>query len=71
MNKKIIISMSMPLAIENKEGEKATLQLNENLYIVCKFPNGELYLLKDVDIEGWYPSNKFRNFLYRIRVLIP
>lgn len=70
MNKNIIISMNMPLDIENKAGKKATLQLNDDLYIVCKYPNGESYYLKDANLKGWYPSNKFRCFLYRLSNLI-
>ena len=70
MNKKIILSMKLPLIIENPAGKTATLELNKNENIVCKYSSGELYSLNDVDIKGWHPSNKFRNFLYRLKVLV-
>ena len=70
MNKKLILSMCLPIPIENKAGKKATLQLNDGLYIVCKYPDGESYYLKDANLKGWYPSNKFRCFLYRLGNLI-
>jgi hypothetical protein len=67
MNKKIVLSMRLPLSIENSEGKKATLELNKFEYIVCRYSNEECYSLNDVDLENWYPSNKFRKFIYRIR----
>jgi len=70
MNKKIILSMNLPLPIENPEGKKATLELNKFEYIVCRYSNEECYSLNDVDLENWYPSSKFRNIIYRIRNMV-
>lgn len=62
--------MCLPIPIQNKMGKKAVLELNNKEYIVCKYANGENYYLNDVDIEGWYPANKLRYFIYKIRNLI-
>ena len=70
MNKKIVLSMNLPLRIENTEGKKATLELNKFEYIVCRYSSGECYSLNDVDLENWYPSSKFRNIIYRIRNMV-
>ena len=67
MNKKIIISMSMPMHIENKKGKKATLLINKEEYIVCKYDSGETYTLKDVNLKDWFPSSKYRRFMYNVR----
>jgi hypothetical protein len=44
--------MKLPLIIENPAGKTATLELNKNENIVCKYSSGELYSLNDVDIKG-------------------
>ena len=62
--------MSMPMDIENGSNKKATLLINEEEYIVCKYTSGETYTLKDVDLEGWFPSSKYRRFMYKVRHLM-
>jgi hypothetical protein len=45
MNKKIIVSMGIPMEIRNEEGSKATIELNKNHFVVCSYhPDNQVYL---------------------------
>lgn len=68
MNKKIIVSMGLPLVISNNKGEKATIELNEGDFIVCRYhPNNSVYL-HDAKLATWHPANWFKRLLYELKI---
>lgn len=67
MDKKIILSMGLPMAVRNLAGKKATIELNNNACVVCRFhPNNSVYL-GDARLVNWYPANLFLKIIYRIK----
>ncbi len=45
MDKKIILSMGLPMVVRNLDGKKATIELNDNECVVCRFhPENSVYL---------------------------
>jgi hypothetical protein len=67
MNKKTIVAMGLPMKVRNKAGERATIELNKNHFVVCRYhPDNRVYL-HDAKLSGWYPSNWFRKVLYLIK----
>lgn len=70
MNNKIILSLGIPLEIKNQHGKTATIELNNNGYVVCRFhPNDSVYLV-DAKLAKWYPANFFLNLLYNLKKMI-
>lgn len=70
MNKKIIISMGLPMVIQSSDGRKATLELNEGDFVVCRYhPNNTVYL-QDANLRHWYPLNRFRKMVYHIKRIL-
>jgi hypothetical protein len=68
MNKKIILSMGLPVEIRNNEGEKATIELNKDDFIVCRYhPNNPVYL-QDAKLINWLPVNWFKKILYSVKI---
>ena len=68
MNKKIITSMGLPIVIRNKAGKMATIELNNNDCIVCRYhPNNAVYLF-DAKIEKWYPHGLIKKIIYDVKV---
>lgn len=68
MNKKVILSMGLPVLIRNATGERAVIELNEGLFVICKyFPNNSVYL-NDAKLEKWYPANWFKGLIYRLKI---
>lgn len=67
MNKKIIVSMGLPMEIRNKAGSKATIELNQGNFVVCTYrPNNPVYL-NDAKLEEWYPVNWFKRLIYELK----
>ena len=59
--------MGLPVVVRNTVGKKATIELNNNAYVVCRFhPNNSVYL-GDARLATWYPANFFLNLIYRIK----
>jgi len=53
--------------IRNSDGKKATVELNNNACVVCRFhPNNSVYL-GDARLAKWYPANFFLYIIYRIK----
>jgi hypothetical protein len=47
--------MGLPMSIRNIDGSKATIELNEGDFVVCRYGlNNSLYL-NDVKLNKWYP----------------
>lgn len=68
MNKKIIVGMGLPMKVRNKADDKATIELNKNHFVVCRYhPDFSVYL-NDAKLTDWYPSNWFRKILYLIKI---
>ena len=67
MDKKIILSMGLPMTVRNSVGKKATIELNKESCVVCRFhPENSVYL-GDARLIKWYPTNFFLNLIYRIK----
>ncbi|MDA9563463.1 hypothetical protein N9R81_02170 [Flavobacteriales bacterium] len=67
MNKRVILSMGIPMAIQNRAGKTATIELNKGEFVICRYhPNNSCYL-NDAKLEGWYPTNLFKRIIYRIK----
>jgi hypothetical protein len=68
MNKKIIVSMGLPMEIRNKTGITATIELNKNDFVVCRYhPDNSVYL-QDAKLINWHPCNWFRRVFYLIKI---
>ena len=68
MNNKIIGSMGLPIDIRNKKGEKATIELNTNDFVVCRYhPNNSVYI-QDAHLLSWYPVCWIKRLEYTIRL---
>lgn len=67
MDKKIILSMGLPMAVRNLAGKMATIELNTNACVVCRFhPNNSVYL-GDARLVNWYPANFILKIIYRLK----
>ncbi|UII27607.1 hypothetical protein LVD15_04045 [Fulvivirga maritima] len=67
MNKMIIMSMGLPLHIQNKSGKKATIEFNKSEFVVCKYhPDNPIYI-NDASLLGWYPRNPFKRVVYFLK----
>ena len=70
MNKKIIVSMGLPMTIQSVDGKIAIIELNRENFVICKYhPNNSVYL-QDANLVNWYPLNWYRKIIYRIRWII-
>lgn len=68
MNKKVIASMGLPMVIRNKAGSLATIELNLDDFVVCRFhPNNPIYL-HDSKLQQWYPANWIKRMIYRFKL---
>ncbi|MDW3195801.1 MAG: hypothetical protein R8G66_25735 [Cytophagales bacterium] len=67
MNKKIIVGMGLPMKIRNKAGDRATIELNKNDFVVCRYHPNRTFYLQNAQLTGWYPTNWFRQVLYLIK----
>ena len=66
MDKHAILSLGLPVVVGNRAGKRATIELNANYCVVCRFhPNNSVYL-GDADLEKWYPVNWFERIVYSI-----
>ncbi len=60
--------MGLPMVIRNLAGKMATIELNNNACVVCRFhPNNSVYL-GDVQLVNWYPKGWFKKIVYGIKV---
>lgn len=54
MNKKIILSIGLPVMITHATGQRACIELNKNECVVCRFhPNNSVYLA-DATLKNWF-----------------
>ena len=61
------MGMGLPMRVRNKAGDSATIELNKNQFVVCRYyPDNQVYL-QDAKLTDWYPSNWFRKVLYLIK----
>jgi len=68
MDKKVIVSMGLPVVIRNAAGKMATIELNNHMCVVCRFhPNDSTYL-GDANLVNWYPENLFKKMIYDFKV---
>lgn len=59
--------MVLPVVVRNSDGKKASIELNNNAFVVCRFyPNNSVYL-GDAQLKNWYPENSFLNIVYIIK----
>ncbi len=57
--------MGMPIVIKNSAGKLATIELNKDTNVVCRFhPNNSVYL-GDTHLEKWYPSSLYKREVYQ------
>ena len=69
MDKKILMSLGLPIIIENKDGKKATIELNHHEFVVCRFhPDNSVYL-QDAQLNDWHPTGYFHQILYKYKVI--
>ncbi|MDW3195805.1 MAG: hypothetical protein R8G66_25755 [Cytophagales bacterium] len=68
MNKKIIVGMGLPLTIRNKAGKRATIELNKNDFVVCRYHSDRTFYLQNAQLTGWYPAHWLRKVLYLSKV---
>ncbi len=62
--------MGLSLNVRNRLGKIATIELNSEEFVVCRFhPNNSVYLL-DAQLKGWYPTHAFKRLLYYLLVMI-
>ncbi len=67
MDKNIILSMGIPIVIRDEQGKRASIELNKNWFVVCRYhPDNSVYLC-DARLEGWYPVNIAKRVIYRWR----
>jgi hypothetical protein len=67
MNKKIILSMGLPVVIRNAKGRLATIELNNNECVICRFhPNNSVYL-SDAQLKKWYPVSPYKRVIYQFK----
>jgi|GEM_PF-3525326 len=70
MNKKILLSMGLPVIITSPKGGLATIELNKTEYVVCRHhPNNSVYLY-DAKLEGYLPKNMLRRWIYKCKLWI-
>lgn len=69
MNMRIILSMGLPITIRNGEGKKATIELNKQEFVICRYYPNNSYYLNDAKLENWYPVNVFKRLLYRYKMV--
>ncbi len=56
--------MGLPMVIRNRKGGLATIELNVDDFVVCRFhPNNPVYL-HDTKLQRWYPANWFKRLIY-------
>lgn len=68
MNIKIILALGIPITIRNKVGQRATIELNKNRFVICRYhPNNSFYI-SDLCLENWYPTNIIKLIIYKIRI---
>lgn len=68
MNKKIIVSMGLPMEIRNIAGSKAVIELNEGDFVVCRYGLNNSVYLNDAKLEKWYPVNWFKRLIYKLKI---
>jgi hypothetical protein len=67
MDKNIILAMGLPIVIRNIKGKRATIELNKNWFVVCRYhPDNSVYLC-DARLEGWYPVHMAKRVIYSWR----
>lgn len=67
MDKKIVLSVGLPITIRNSVEKMATFELNNDACVICRFhPENSVYL-GDARPIKWCPSNLLLNLIYRIK----
>lgn len=63
--------MGLPMKIRNKASARATIELNKNHFVVCRYHPDNTVYLHDAKLTDWYPSNWIRRALYLIKTQRP
>lgn len=65
MNKGIFLSIGPPLVMRNTKLKLATIELNSQNCIVCRYHPNNLVYKADAELEKWYPVNLFARLIYQ------
>ncbi len=68
MNKKIILSMGLPIRIRNATGKTAIIALNAGYFVICKYQNNISVYLNDAKLKKWYPINWYKRLVYMFKI---
>ncbi len=60
--------MGLPMTIRNKAGKRATIELNKNDFVVCRYHPNQTFYLQKAHLTDWYPANWLRKVLYLVKV---
>lgn len=59
--------MGLPISIRNINGKKATIELNEGDFVVCRYGMNNSVYLNDAKLNKCYPANWFKRLIYELR----
>lgn len=59
--------MGLPISIRNIDGKKATIELNEGDFVVCRYGMNNSVYLNDAKLNKWYPANWFKRLIYELK----
>ncbi len=68
MNKKIILSMGLPIRIRNVTGKTAIIELNAGHFVICKYQNNISVYLNDAKLKEWYPVSLYKRLVYMLKI---
>ncbi len=53
MNKRVVLSMNLPISIRNRVEKTVIIALNEGYFMVCKYQANKSVYLNDTKLRKW------------------
>lgn len=62
--------MGLPLAIKSSTGQKATIELSSNGFVICRYHLDNRVYLSDANLNGWCPVSPYKRMLYALKIAL-